>query len=460
MQKKTPHKISFDILNQVIFHNAYLSDQFNLYKDITPFSKALCFNSCRYFYILKDILNKYIKKPLKTDNNSSKNIKNQAIETALIMGLCQLIFMDIKPYAAVNETLNCLNTKKNQWGRGLVNGVLRSYLKNNKNKTNNNNKQIIADWINDLHTQNKSGSNYWIINKIINNYKNNAAEIITSMLEHPPMSIRINTSIISNENYLAKLNKHDIKSEKTNLENAIIINPACNISELPGFNNGEVSVQDLAAQYCIKLLNPEPNDIILDACSAPGGKLSHIIDIQPEIKKIIAIEKNTTRFEKLKNTLTRLKLDNNPKIQIFNKDVINTDSWWDKTLFDKIIIDAPCSATGIIRRQPDVQIHRNQQDLDLLINTQSEILEHTWPLLKPGGVLLYITCSLLPEENDTQISKFILNNNNILIQDISDDIIKLTNGQKTKYGLQTLPTNYHTDGFYYSLLKKPPVQVK
>ena len=435
MRKLTPHQISFNILNKVIFNNAHLSDQFNLYPEITPFSKALCFNTCRFFYLLKDILNQYIKKPLKS------NPKTEAIETAIIMGLCQLIFMDIKQYAAVNETLNCLNNKKTQLRRGLANGVLRNYLKNNKN--NKNNSQIIFDWINKLDKKNSP----CVINKITEKYKNNAADIIKSMLEHPPMSIRINTNIISKTDYLAKLNKANIditEPKNLSINNSLIINTPCQVTELPGFKNGEFSVQDLAAQYCINLLNPEPNDIILDACSAPGGKLSHIINFEPKIKQIIAIEKNLDRFKKLQNTLTRLKLDKNPKIKILNQDAINTNQYnKNKILFDKIIVDAPCSATGIIRRQPDVQIHRTEQDLELLIKTQSDILKNIWPQLKPGGSLLYITCSILEEENDLQIEETFSNLDNAEIKNIQAPF-----GQKTKYGWQTLPTDHKTDRFY------------
>ena len=430
-QATTPHKIAFEILQQVIFNKKHLSEQFGLYPEIPSFSKDLCFKTCRYYFVLKDILKSFMQKPLKD------NPKNHPCEVALLMGLCQLIYLDIKDHAAVNETLKCLNTPKTTWCKKLVNAILRRYLRkgsNNKDKA--------------LKTSN------WLHKMLITNWPEQAEDIIKAMLTHPPMSMRINTQKISPKDYKEKLDQTNISyidPKIENLEEAIIIDPPVATNKIPGFYDGLISVQDIAAQYCTVLLDPKPNEIILDACAAPGGKLSHIIQIQPDLKKLIGFEVDNKRFLTLKNSLKRLGLDDNPKLEIFQQDAINLQNKYADNYFDKILIDAPCSATGIIRRQPDIQIHRCEDDLKLIKNTQIQILKSLWPKLKAGGHMLYATCSILKDENDTQIEKFIEP-----FKDASVVKLNLPFGQKTKFGWQILPneSSISADGFYYSIIYK------
>ena len=430
-EARSPHQIAFEILQQVIFNKKHLSEQFGLYPDIPAFSKDLCFKTCRFYFVLKDILKSFMQKPLKD------NPKNHPCEVALLMGLCQLIYLDIKDHAAVNETLKCLNTPKILWCKKLVNAILRSYLRkgsNNKDKS--------------LKTS------PWLYNQLITNWPEQADDIIKAMLKHPPMSMRINTQKISPKDYKAKLDQANISyidPKIDNLEEAIIIDPPIATNKIPGFYDGLISVQDIAAQYCTILLDPKPNEIILDACAAPGGKLSHIIQIQPDLKKLIGFEVDIKRFTTLNNSLKRLDLDNNSKLEVYCQDAINLQNKYADNYFDKILIDAPCSATGIIRRQPDIQIHRCEDDLKLIKNTQIEILKSLWPKLKAGGHMLYATCSILKDENDAQIEKFLE-----LFKDASTLSFNLPFGQKTKFGWQILPneSSISADGFYYSIIYK------
>ncbi len=430
-QAHSPHQIAFEILNQVIFNKKHLSEQFGLYPDIPAFSKDLCFKTCRYYFVLKDILKSFMQKPLKD------NPKNHPCEVALLMGLCQLIYLDIKDHAAVNETLKCLNTPKTTWCKKLVNAILRSYLR----KSSNNKDKILK-------------TSPWLHNQLITNWPEQADDIIKAMLKHPPMSMRINTAKISIKDYKEKLDQANISyldPKIDNLKEAIIIDPPTATNKIPGFYDGLISVQDIAAQYCSVLLDPKPNEIILDACAAPGGKLSHIMQIQPNLNKLIGFEVDNKRFLTLKNSLKRLGLEDNSKLEVYCQDAINLQNKYVDNYFDKILVDAPCSATGIIRRQPDIQIHRCEDDLKLIKNTQIQILKSLWPKLKEGGHMLYATCSTLKDENDAQIANFLE-----LFKDASTLSFNLPFGQKTKFGWQILPneSSISADGFYYSIIYK------
>ena len=217
------------------------------------------------------------------------------------------------------------------------------------------------------------------------------------------------------------------------------------VTRLPGFDDGDVSVQDAGAQLAATLLDPQPGQRVLDACAAPGGKTAHICELQPAIAEITALDIDEKRLERLRDTLGRLKLD----ATVTRADVASTDTWWDGRLFDRILLDAPCSATGVIRRHPDIKRLKSPEQVPALQTNQTELLAALWPLLKPGGRLLYSTCSLLHDENDRVMETFLENHPPAELETIRGDW-----GCATGFGRQLLPCLDDTDGFYYAVLTR------
>ena len=199
------------------------------------------------------------------------------------------------------------------------------------------------------------------------------------------------------------------------------------------------------AQLAATLLDPRPGNRILDACAAPGGKTAHICEKQPSIAEITAIDVDKKRTDRLRDTLSRLKL----AATVITANAARTDSWWDGRLFDRILLDAPCSATGVIRRHPDIKRLKTSEQLPALQNSQTELLAATWPLLKQGGRLVYSTCSLLHDENDRVVETFLDNHPSANLETIQAEW-----GTATEYGRQLLPCLDATDGFYYAVLTK------
>ncbi|MBU2097382.1 MAG: 16S rRNA (cytosine(967)-C(5))-methyltransferase, partial [Gammaproteobacteria bacterium] len=224
----------------------------------------------------------------------------------------------------------------------------------------------------------------------------------------------------------------------------------CAVEELPGFFQGWVSVQDEASQLLPPLLHLESGQRILDACAAPGGKTCHILEVQPELAEIVALDIETRRLERLQENLLRLDL-HAERVTVVGADASQTQSWWDGIHFDRVLLDAPCSATGIIRRQPDVKLLRRPADILRLTELQSALLDSLWTCLKPGGIMVYSTCSILPAENSLQIVQFLARTSNATALPMS-----AAWGVACEQGRQLLPDDNGTDGFYFACLQKQP----
>jgi 16S rRNA (cytosine967-C5)-methyltransferase len=256
----------------------------------------------------------------------------------------------------------------------------------------------------------------------------------------------VNTRKTDRDSYLEKLEAAEIEAQPSTLnQTGIVLSHPVGVEALPDFAEGHVSVQDLAAQLAIPLLGPQAGERILDACSAPGGKLAHLLETSPSLQEVVAIEKEPHRFKKLENTLDRLGLS----ATLIQNDARAVDDWWDKQLFDRILIDAPCSASGVIRRHPDIKYLRTVEDIQNIMVLQAEILNALWPLLSKGGKLLYITCSVFKAENDEQIAAFTNKHN-----DANSIPIQASWGMATEHGRQILPGDNAMDGFYYAQLQK------
>lgn len=283
----------------------------------------------------------------------------------------------------------------------------------------------------------------WWLRRIQKAYPDQWGIICSHQQTPPPLSLRVNQMINSRADYGVKLEGSGIAYQTIGelagvpLESAVIIDAPLPVSQLPEFTKGAVSVQDAGAQLAPILLNPQKGERLLDACAAPGGKTAHLLEtIDAEPAELIALEIDAERAKKIVNTLTRLRLLND-QVRVITGDASQQD-WWDGNLFDKILLDVPCSASGIVRRHPDIVFLRRSEDVARLVETQRTILENAWTMLKNGGTLLYLTCSIFPEEGEEQIARFLKDHSNAL---------------RLEAPGQLLPSEYH-DGFFYGLLKK------
>jgi len=257
------------------------------------------------------------------------------------------------------------------------------------------------------------------------------------------MWLRVNKQHHTVEQYITLLEHAEIEHQLVDKDSgAIKLSQAVDVNQLPGFELGHISIQDGAAQQAARLLDCQPNDVVLDCCAAPGGKTCHILEYSPKIASMTAIDIEASRLVRVEENLARLNL----KAKVIVGDAANAKSWWDGEMFDRILLDAPCSGTGVIRRHPDIKWLRKSSDIDALTILQKQILKNSWSLLKPGGTLLYATCSILPEENCEQVQQFIDENPDA-------ELITITNSN-AQVGWQILPNEQSMDGFYYAKLTK------
>ena len=392
--------------------------------------KEMCFGACRYYHRLNAISAQVLNKPLKKDDSD--------IHTLLIIGLYQLLYMRIPSHAAVNETVKATQYFSKSWARNLCNAVFRQFLRSQN--------EITA-----LIDQDKSiafSHPEWLFEAIQTAWPDKWEALLNHNNSHPPMHFRINRQMTSRDNYLTLLDSFDIKAYPSQISpDGFRLEKPIAVTQLPGFEKGYLSVQDVSAQLAAPLLDLQPQFKVLDACAAPGGKTCHILEIEPDLANLSAIDIDEKRLEKVKENLQRLHL----QAKLICADVGNTDLWWDGELYDRILLDTPCSGSGIIRRHPDIKLLRSREDVTKLAEQQQALLTKLWPLLKPGGILLYVTCSILPVENWLVIKHFLKNH-----QDAQEIKIKEEWGVDVELGRQLLPEQNEGDGFYYCCLKKRP----
>jgi 16S rRNA (cytosine967-C5)-methyltransferase len=330
-----------------------------------------------------------------------------------------------------------------KWAKGLVNAVLRSLQRE---------KEAVLSKV-DGKKSVRHGLPEWLYKCLKKAWPDEIDRIAKASNTKAPMSLRVNIQKTSRDDYCKKLEKQDISAtSSTYLDSALVLDKAVNVDELPGFFDGFVSVQDIAAQYAAVLLGVEDGMTVLDACAAPGGKTGHIAE-KYRVKKLTAIDFNGARLQRVSDNLHRLDVDQDV-IDLVESDAGDTDRWWDGEAYDRILLDAPCSATGVIRRHPDIKILRQKSDIASLVEQQKKLLEAMWNILKPGGKLLYATCSILPDENEEQISDFLVKHNDAVHCPITEPTMDEI-GTKLKHGRQILPGGEaNLDGFYYALMQK------
>lgn len=392
------------------------------------FVQAVCYGVCRFYSCLDVIVSHLLKSPMKA--------KDSDVHALLLVGLYQLRDMRVPPHAACAETVNATEKLKKPWARGFVNAVLREYLRRQMEIE----EEIKSD------PEAFYAHPEWWIGKIKKVWPNHWENILAANNAHPPFALRINPRQISRTDYLEKLKTKELNAKIIpETQHGIILESPVAAETLPEFSAGAISVQDGAAQLAAELMTLAKDQRVLDACAAPGGKLTHILELEPNLSACIAVEQDAKRMSSVKENLARLKL----QAQCICHDVNNVKAWWDGQLFDRILLDAPCSASGVIRRHPDIKLLRQPTDIKTLAKEQLHLLTSLWPLLKPGGMLVYATCSVFPEENVEILKQFFTAH-----KDAEEEKIEATWGLTVEIGRQILPGMHDMDGFYYARVRK------
>lgn len=395
------------------------------------FVQAICYGVCRFYDRLDILLSYLLQVPMKA--------KDSDVHALLLVGLYQLTDMRVPAHAAVAETVNATEKFDKPWARGFVNAILREYLRQQEALT----ARLEAD--EEAHYSHAA----WWIECIKAAYPDNWQQILVANNEHPPLSIRVNATQLSRDEYLAKLEAHHPAKAIPHTTHGIQLEKPAPVESLPGFGAGQFSVQDGAAQLAVTLLDLQPGQTVLDACAAPGGKLMHILETEPKLAKLVAVELVGERIHSIEENLVRLKLENKEVVKIHCADIKDVHEWSEDMTFDRILLDAPCSASGVIRRHPDIKLLREEDDIEQLADEQFDMLKALWPLLKPDGLLVYATCSVFPEENVELIKSFVRSQ-----QDAEAVPMDVSWGHAREMGRQILPGDEGMDGFYFAVLKK------
>ena len=389
--------------------------------------RHVCFGAVRWHGRLGAILRELLDKPIKASDKD--------IECLLRLGLYQIIYQRTPDHAAVSETVEASRALKKAWAGSLVNGVLRRFLRE---------QATVLAKVDQIESAQYSFPT-WLADQIKHAWPQDWQAIMQASNEHPPLSLRVNGLLATREQYLERLKQQQIQAEPiASTELGIHLPEALAVTELPDFAQGSVSVQDAAAQQAAVLLAPQATMRVLDACAAPGGKTCHLLERYPQIE-LVALDNSAKRIKQVYENLTRLNLAATVKVA----DAVDLAAWWDGQTFERILLDAPCSATGVIRRHPDIKLLRKKTDIATLQQQQATLLQALWQVLKQGGLLLYATCSILPEENNLQIEQFLKTQ-----PDARAKAIKATWGRELSVGRQILPGEQGMDGFYYALLEK------
>jgi 16S rRNA (cytosine967-C5)-methyltransferase len=424
------------VLNQLLRGQGSLSSllgsaQMQVSDQDRPLLQELCFGTCRYHPQLTVFSELLLDKPLRN--------KDTDMQALILLGLYQLIHTRIPDHAAIGATVEVTRSLKKEWASKLVNGVLRHFQRDKESLEKTAAKQKTF----------QSNHPQWLDGMLSKYWPQQWPDIIQANQSHPPFCLRINTRKISREDYLALLKEENIPASQTSFSPyGIRLRNPCNPNTLPLFAEGLISVQDESAQLSADLLNLESGLRVLDACCAPGGKTGHLLEVQPDLK-VTALDLEERRLQRVRENLQRLNLH----AEIICGDGTQPETWWSGEQFDRILLDAPCSATGIIRRHPDIKILRQPDDINKLADIQITLLQKLWPLLKPNGILLYATCSIMPKENTKIIEQFLT-----LQSDANEDKIMADWGIEQTCGRQLLPQVDGHDGFYYARLRKLDLQ--
>lgn len=397
-----------------------------------PLFKAICYGVCRTLPRLEALAERLLKSPFKA--------RDADVQALLLVGIHQLLYLRIPAHAAVGETAGAARLLGKEWATRVINGCLRRLQRESA--------ALQAEVDRDpsvalLHPK-------WLLKALRQAWPDDWRAICDANNQPGPMTLRVNRRHGDREAYLARLIDAGIEARLcSHSPDGLTLETPVDVSALPGFAEGDISVQDEAAQLTAELLGPalapRPGGRVLDACCAPGGKSAHLLELFDI--ELLALDSDAARLARVEDTLARLGLS----ATLVHDDATRRD-WWDGTPFDAILLDAPCSGTGVIRRHPDIKRLRRPSDITKLAELQTRLLDNLWPLLRPGGTLLYATCSVLPEENADRVRDFLARTPNAEVTTPSD----VGWGRPAGAGRQLLPEPDSHDGFFYARLKKVP----
>lgn len=377
--------------------------------------------SARQFFYIDALLGRLLE----------KTPANSRIHALLVLGIYQLEFMRIPAHAAVQETVQAARELKQDRATGLINAILRRFQREHD--------ELVSAAATRQHAH-----PVWLIQRLQKDWPEQWEAIVAANNGTPAITLRINPQLTDRDSYLRQLTEAGIEAEASpTARDGIRLLSRCDITTLPGFAEGLFSVQDGAAQLAAELLAPEAGELVLDACCAPGGKTVHLLQLQPALKGLVALDNDAARLKRVEENLQRSGVN----ATLLTADATELDDWWNGLEFDRILLDAPCTATGVIRRHPDIKLLRKEKDVTQTASLQAQLLKALWPTLKPGGTLLYATCSVLKQENEEQIARFLDQHSDARELPITADW-----GHARPHGRQLLPGE--TDGFYYALIRK------
>lgn len=391
--------------------------------------QEISYGCVRKFSQLEKIANHLLHTPLKT--------KHQDVLCLLVVGIYQILYLNVPTYAAVSETVSAASILKKNWAKGLINKILRHFSTHKD--------QILKTIPSDLVYE--YSHPLWMIENIQAAWPQQWEAILKANNEAPPFYLRVNTQHLPVEKQIERLLPSLLPEKVDGFPEAIRIHSTF-IENLPGFKEGDIYVQDISGQLAVHLLEVSDGMSVLDGCAAPGSKTTHLLTLYPHCQ-VTAVDNHPERLKKLMENMHRLHLPHK-NLHLVLSDASQTHGWWSGELFDRILLDAPCSGSGVIRRHPDIKWTKTQKQLDQLVNQQQRLLERLWPLLKPHGKLLYATCSIFPEENTELIKHFLGNHTDAALGPLEN----LPLGFPTSFGWQILPSPEGGDGFFYAQLQK------
>ncbi len=424
-------QLCIHIISEILQHRGSLASAFgpNLkaYAGInTALVKEFCYGICRWFHQLEYSANLLLEKPLRN--------KDRDVYCLILLGLYQLRYMRTPAHAAINETVAEADRLGKTWAKNLINAVLREAQRKEAE---------ILEQVEKNYTY-KYSHPEWLLSRLKHDWPTSYRAILTANNLRAPMTLRVNALRTSRDDYLTTLASAGITAKPGVLStHAIILETPCDVGLLPGFAQGMVSVQDEASQLVTTLMPLAPGLKVLDACAAPGGKTCALLESHPQLT-ITALDKEERRISRIRENLERLSL--NAAVGCGD---ICTDRDMAPGSFDRILLDVPCSATGVIRRHPDIKLLRTPDEVERLVAVQADLLTAGWHLLKPGGFLLYSTCSTLKQENTTQIARFATSTEGAEYVPLAID-----GATVCEFGSQMFPEENSHDGFFYALLRK------
>ncbi len=377
----------------------------------------LSFGALRFLGRYEALLGLLMARPLEDD----------AVRCLLLVALHQLQDSRAAPHAVVDHAVKTVVVLKKAWAKGLVNAVLRNFLRR---------RAALLEQADAAGSEALYSHPLWWIDKLAGQYPDDWQSILAANNSHPPMTLRVNRRKNTVETYLEALQEAGFDAQRNGEAGLQLVQPVA-VTRLPGFAEGWVSVQDGGAQLAASLLDVSDGMRVLDACAAPGGKTAHLLELADI--DLTALDNDVGRLEKVRENLVRLGL----QARCLGGDAGVVESWWDGQPYQRILADVPCSASGVVRRHPDIKWLRRPADIAAFAAQQRKILDALWRLLASGGKLLYATCSVFAEENHKQINLFLASH---------EDARHIPASAEYRDG-QLLPNQYH-DGFYYALLQK------